>query len=137
MNQVRLLDERLARGLRHCLDMQHQRLNELARRLDRLHPHQRLRDHAQRLDELDQRLLTATHQRLQTAAQYLRSLSTHLHALSPLATLNRGYAIARRHPNGEILRQADQASVGDTVDILLGEGRLYCEIRAISALDSI
>ncbi|HPF57232.1 MAG TPA: exodeoxyribonuclease VII large subunit [Candidatus Competibacteraceae bacterium] len=136
LNQIRLLNERLARGLRHRLDTQHQRLNELARRLDRLHPRQRLHDHAQRLDELDQRLLTATRQCLQTATQRLQSLSAHLHALSPLATLNRGYAIARCHPNGQILRRADQASVGSTIDILLGEGHLYCEIQAISALDS-
>ncbi len=136
LNQIRLLNERLARGLHHRLDTQHQRLNELARRLDRLHPRQRLHNHAQRLDELDQRLLTATRQRLQMATQRLQSLSAHLHALSPLATLNRGYAIARRHPKGEILRRADQASVGGTVDILLGEGHLYCEIQAISALDS-
>lgn len=136
LRQVRLLDERLARALRQHLESQGQRLNALAHRLERLHPRQRLRDRAQRLDELDQRLLVATRQRLQTDARRLQGLSAHLQALSPLATLNRGYAIARRYPDGEILRQASQVNMGDRVDILLGEGRLKCEIQAIFALDS-
>jgi exodeoxyribonuclease VII large subunit len=136
LRQVQLLNERLTRALRQHLESRSQRLSELTRRLERLHPRQRLRDRAQRLDELDQRLLVATRQRLQTASRRLQGLSGHLQALSPLATLNRGYAIARRHPDGEILRQASQVNIGDLVDIRLGKGRLNCEIRAISALDS-
>ncbi|MCP5159110.1 MAG: exodeoxyribonuclease VII large subunit [Gammaproteobacteria bacterium] len=137
LQQIRLLDERLARALRHRLETQRQRLSELVRRLDRLHPRQHLRDRAQRLDELDQRLLAATRQRLQTAARSLHMLSGHLQALSPFATLDRGYAIVRRHADREILRRADEANVGDTLDILLGEGCLDCAVQAISALDSI
>jgi len=136
LRQIRLLDERLARALRQRLEVAQQRLNERIRRLDRLHPRQRLGDHAQRLDELDQRLLTVIGQRLQSAAQRLRNLSAHLQALSPLATLNRGYAIVLHHPNGEILRRANQTSIGDTVDIRLGEGCLSCEVQTISALNS-
>ncbi|MCB1776368.1 MAG: exodeoxyribonuclease VII large subunit [Candidatus Competibacteraceae bacterium] len=136
LRQIQLLDEQLARALRQHLEAQGQRLNELARRLERLHPHQRLHDRIQRLDELDQRLLIAVRQHLQIAARRLQGLSAHLHALSPLATLNRGYAIARRRPDGEILRQANQAEIGDRVDILLDKGLLECEIRAISTLAS-
>ncbi|HRY14702.1 MAG TPA: exodeoxyribonuclease VII large subunit, partial [Candidatus Competibacteraceae bacterium] len=136
LRQVQLLDGRLARALHQHLEGQGQQLSALAHRLERLHPRQRLRERVQRLDELDQRLLIAIRQRLQTAARRLQGLSAHLHALSPLATLNRGYAIARQHPNGEVLRQASQVSIGDWVDVLLGKGRLECEIRAISTLDS-
>ena len=69
--------------------------------------------------------------RLGAAAQRLHSLSGHLHALSPLATLERGYAIVRRVTDGEVLRRADTVCVGDTVDALLSQGSLRCEVKAI------
>jgi exodeoxyribonuclease VII large subunit len=135
LRQVRLLAERLDGALQRRFTHQRQRLAELTRRLDRAQPRHRLRDRAQRLDDLDQRLRAALRQRLTTAAQRLRGLSGHLHALSPLATLDRGYAILRRQPGGEILRRADAVRVGDAVEALLGQGRLYCQVTAIDRAD--
>ena len=135
LRRVRLLAERLDSALQRRFAHQRQRLTELTRRLDRLQPRRRLQDHAQRLDELDQRLRAAVRQRLETAAQRLRSLRGHLHALSPLATLERGYAIVRRPPGNEILRRADAARVGDAVEALLSQGRLHCQVTAIDATD--
>jgi exodeoxyribonuclease VII large subunit len=43
-----------------------------------------------------------------------------LRALSPHATLERGYAIVRAH--GEIVRAADSVAAGDRVDVELGRG---------------
>jgi exodeoxyribonuclease VII large subunit len=135
LRRVRLLAERLDNALQRRFAHQRQRLAELTRRLDRAQPRQRLRDRAQRLDDLDQRLRAAVRQRLTAVSQRLRGLSGHLHALSPLATLERGYAIVRRQPDGGILRRADAARVGDTVDALLSQGRLRCEVIAIDAAD--
>lgn len=64
-------------------------------------------------------------------------MSGRLHALSPLATVQRGYAIARRYPEGEILRRAADTQMGDAIEILLGEGRLRAEIKAVGAIDSL
>ena len=130
LRRVRLLAERLDGALQRRLAEQRLRLAELTRRLDRAQPRHRLRDRAQRLDDLDQRLRTAMRQRLETTAQRLRGLSGHLHALSPLATLDRGYAIVRQLPGGEILRRADAVHIGDVVEVLLSRGRLYCRITA-------
>jgi len=71
--------------------------------------------------------------RLGAAAQRLHSLSGHLHALSPLATLERGYAIVCRAADGVVLRRADTVRVGDRVDVLLSQGGLRCEVKAIDA----
>ena len=135
LRRVRLLAERLDSALQRRFAHPRQRLTELTRRLDRLQPRRRLQDHAQRLDELDQRLRAAVRQRLETAAQRLRGLRGHLHALSPLATLERGYAIVRRPPGDEILRRADAARVGDAVEALLSQGRLHCQVTAIDPTD--
>ncbi len=79
----------------------------------------------------------ALRQRLQTAARSLQQVSGRLHTLSPLATLQRGYAIVRRHPEGVIVRQASEVQIGDTVETWLAAGRLLSEIKAVSALDSL
>jgi len=135
LRQFQRLDERLARALRRRLDQQRQRLDQWAQRLARQHPRRRLQDRAQRLDELDYRLRQALQNRLQAVTQRLQAMSGRLHALSPLATVQRGYAIARRYPEGEILRRAADAQMGDVIEILLGEGRLRAEIKAVGAID--
>ncbi len=135
LHRVRLLAERLDSALQRRFAHQRQRLAELTRRLDRAQPRHRLRDRAQRLDELDQRLRQAARQRLLAASQRLRNLSGHLHALSPLATLERGYAIVRRQSDGDILHRADAVRIGDTVEALLSQGRLRCKVAAIDAAD--
>lgn len=137
LHQLRRLAERLENAVRRRLAGQRQKFEELARWLDRLQPHPRLQAHNQRVDLLEQQLLAAIRQRLNTASQQLQNLSSQLRALSPLATLQRGYAIVRQPPDGAILRRADQAQIGDTVEILLGEGRLCCEIRVVSAVGLI
>lgn len=60
--------------------------------------------------------------------QLSTNLST-LHAVSPLATLDRGYAIVSK--NQRILFAAQQAQIGDTIDIRLAKGSLACEVTQI------
>lgn len=75
-----------------------------------------------------QRKLSALAQ-AQTAqrAQRFASLAASLDALSPLKVLGRGYAVARGE-NGTILRAAEEASVGEMIEVLLGQGSLMCTV---------
>ncbi|MFA6303478.1 MAG: exodeoxyribonuclease VII large subunit [Legionella sp.] len=57
--------------------------------------------------------------------QLNNNLST-LHAVSPLATLDRGYAIATK--NQHVLFAADTAKIGDTIHVRLAKGSLECEV---------
>jgi exodeoxyribonuclease VII large subunit len=54
-----------------------------------------------------------------------------LDTISPLATLERGYAILSR-PDGVILRDAADVETGDQVHARLGRGRLRCTVDEIS-----
>jgi len=45
-----------------------------------------------------------------------------LHALSPLAVLERGYAIARRVPDGRVVRAATEVVPGDELDLVFRVG---------------
>ena len=75
-----------------------------------------------------QRKLSALAQ-AQTAqrAQRFASLAASLDALSPLKVLGRGYAVARDE-NGTILRAAEEAIVGEMIEVLLGQGSLMCTV---------
>ena len=66
----------------------------------------------------------AARSRLATA-----SLGDRLRALSPAATLERGYAVARRG-DGLILRAPDEAPAGSPVEVILARGALDTQVVA-------
>ncbi|WP_298627772.1 exodeoxyribonuclease VII large subunit [uncultured Legionella sp.] len=60
--------------------------------------------------------------------QMTSNLST-LHAVSPLATLDRGYAIASS--DNKILFNAHQVAIGDSIEVRLAKGNLICDVTQI------
>jgi len=59
-----------------------------------------------------------------------------LEALSPLAVLSRGYAIALHGETGAALTNATDAGVGDVLDIVLHEGRLSARVETVKPRES-
>ncbi|MGH2446152.1 MAG: exodeoxyribonuclease VII large subunit, partial [Candidatus Limnocylindria bacterium] len=55
-----------------------------------------------------------------------------LRTLSPAATLDRGYAVART-PDGRILRTATDASVGDPLQVIVSRGTVETRVERTSA----
>jgi exodeoxyribonuclease VII large subunit len=58
----------------------------------------------------------------------VEKLSLQLQERSPLRVLERGYAIAT-DAAGDLLRDAAQVALGDTIAIQLHRGRLITEVR--------
>lgn len=78
-------------------------------------------------------IIIQLNQHIRTKVQQLRfqmtsNLST-LHAVSPLATLERGYAIASS--NNKILFSAHQVTIGDSIEVRLAKGSLTCSVSHI------
>jgi exodeoxyribonuclease VII large subunit len=65
------------------------------------------------------------------ARSELTSRAGRLDALSPLAVLSRGYALARRIPDGAVLRDAEEARVGQDISVMLGRGSLVTKVESI------
>ena len=104
------------------------RLESLRRRLETLADKRCLRDHGayiqvQRmaLVHLQQRLGDLTSAQLGRKRQRFSALAASLDALSPLAVLGRGYAVARNR-QGTILKSWQDVTAGETVRVTLGEG---------------
>ena len=104
-----------------------ERSNALLQRLQLAHPGRRLQQQAQRLDELDQRLRRAWESRFTRATQKLLLVQRGLDAISPLATLERGYAIVSG-PDGRALQDAAEVKVGDTIDARLRHGSVQATV---------
>lgn len=61
----------------------------------------------------------------------LRTAASRLEALSPLAVLARGYAIATRAGEARPLMDGSEVVEGDMVDVRLHRGSLRCEVREV------
>lgn len=147
----------LARRLRHQhperrLQQLQQRRDELALRLQRA-GHRALEGHARRLANLHARLrrgapgapiarlrdrLDAARRRLRTAAAAdlrarqarIDTIGRALDAVSPLATLGRGYALVRRGDDGRPVTRADAVARGDPLAIRLAHGSIAARVES-------
>jgi len=90
-----------------------------------------INNYKQKHDYLSKRLVTITRHKLEWLNQRLLNYSQTLHAVSPLATLNRGYALAIHQPSGQIIRSTEQLKQGDMVETRLAEGRFTSQIKDI------
>ena len=100
-------------------------------RLGRLSPQRKVQDDRQRLDELLERAVRSlsAHQRLRHAQ--VDGLSSRLQALSPLAVLQRGYAVLRGQ-GGRILQSVSQVKPGDIVKARIQDGDLTAQVQQIN-----
>ena len=117
------LQRRLATVLREQSQRRHTRLERLHARLLAQHPRNRLSLLARQLAEHDQRLRRAITHLLERQQTRLRHAGHALHAVSPLATLERGYAIVF-DANGQVLRSARNVAVGTPLRARLADGEL-------------
>ncbi len=100
----------------------------LARRLDQQAPALRLQGLRQRLALLGARQDTALTRGLQARVGLLREIGRGLHAVSPLATLGRGYAILQR-ADGQVVRTAAEVAPGEWLGARLAEGTLRLRVE--------
>jgi exodeoxyribonuclease VII large subunit len=68
---------------------------------------------------------------LERQRQRLRAGAQSLHTLSPLATLERGYAIVQRADTGSVVRNALELKLGDEVNARVARGRLRCLVKHV------
>lgn len=124
------LDDAKNRGLealQRRLGLQHRRLYSLQNRLQATHPRARLHllrtrhlTARSRLERLRDRLLTEPARRLAVSAERLR-------LLSPLASLDRGWALVRRE-GGSLVRSAAEVSAGMPIEITVRDGTFHATV---------
>ncbi len=122
--------QRLQLSMRRQLTHTGHRHEALAARLQRAHPGARLAQQTQRLDELDLRLRAGWTNRLLRITQRLTLAQRALQAVSPLATLERGYAIATG-PAGEAVTDAARLAAGEELTLRFARGSATATVTKI------
>jgi len=95
------------------------------------HPRRRLSRLRERLAALATRPQSAIGRRLANDAMRLRGLARSLHAVSPLATVARGYAILQQ-PDGRVVRSVLDTAPGDRLDARLSDGNLSVRVEPLA-----
>ena len=120
-------NQRLERAALGQIAAQRWQLNEFQNRLLHQNPLARIRNDRQRLDELTHRTGVALSHQMKLERSQLFGLVRRLEALSPLAILQRGYAVVST-ADGSIVHSAGQVNPGDRLDIRVHEGQFPVEV---------
>ncbi|MFO1357974.1 exodeoxyribonuclease VII large subunit [Plasticicumulans sp.] len=126
--QAQLLTRLAAQSPRRRLAEQRRRLKAAQGRLEPAALRRRLQGLAGHHEALVRRLAAAMRHRLAVQQARYAALLRELHALSPLATLARGYAIVR-DAEGRALRHAGDVAEGSRITAQLAHGRLHCRVE--------
>jgi exodeoxyribonuclease VII large subunit len=122
------LEQRLRLSLRAAVLARQQHLENLSTRLWRENPRHRLEALCAHAAALRQRLVTTFAGSLNALEQRLALASRTLDAVSPLATLGRGFAVVSRVADGTLLRDAAQAPAGTEIEARLARGRVRAQV---------
>ena len=105
-----------------------QRLDDLSLRLEQSGRGRAfIRTRAHRVESCELQMAAAIHRALRNWHQSFARLAHTLDALSPLAVLERGYAICLT-PEGAVIRSADEVEVGSDIDVRLHKGSLSARV---------
>ena len=132
--QAQRIDE-LALRLSHHVEKQlstyKYSLSELNNQLNRQNPLHKIQRQIQSLDNIQMQFKRAMQIMLHDARQRLANLTQLLQTISPVATLDRGYAIVTDKRSGTIVRNAEKLGKGDQLHVRVSRAEMETTIDVI------
>jgi exodeoxyribonuclease VII large subunit len=128
------LEARTIRALRARLNDARGRLRTAGTLLARASPERRVAALVQRFAGRRKALESAGRLYVARARARFDGCLRTLHAVSPLATLDRGYAIVV-DANGHVLQDAGETSIGATIEARLAHGNLTATVTQVATDD--
>ncbi|HET9224627.1 MAG TPA: exodeoxyribonuclease VII large subunit, partial [Roseiflexaceae bacterium] len=121
-SDIAMLSSQLALAMHRRVEHARADLADQQRRVAQRSPASRLARDRQTVDELLRRAgAQLAHQNALRQAR-LDGARAQLAALSPLATLERGYAIVRRASDGQVVTSPEQAVIGEELEVTVKDG---------------
>lgn len=134
LNKMQRLDEleinlnRLTQmKLQHCSA----KIDTHSARLWQHNPADKIKTYSFQQQYLEQRLKAGMIRYIEKMNQQLAKTSQTLQAVSPLATLNRGYAIVTREADSRVVTSAEHLRKGELIKTRLAKGQLISQIKEI------
>lgn len=129
--------ERLRQRLNVAIDGKVRRAGQqqqrLAQRLNHQQPQPRIHRAQSRLQQLEYRLSQLVSAQLSQTKQRFGTALAQLEAVSPLATLARGYSVTTAE-DGKVLKKTKQVKSGDTLTTRLDDGWVESQVTGIKAV---
>ena len=116
--------------IEHLVQREQMGLEALRHRPVMADPRSMIADRLGEIDTLRERSRRVLSHQLDRAADDIDHHRARARALSPLATLKRGYAVLQ-DSHGHVLTSITQAAAGDQVSVRVADGRLYADVQTI------
>ncbi len=126
------IENSLSIAMDHQLQFARARTAQLHSELGRLQPTQLISGLKASSKQLEHRLLSSVKEVLQNSRHRMQTQTQKLHTLSPLKTLDRGYAIVTNE-HQQILRDASKVRTGDRITARVARGQLHCTVDEIES----
>lgn len=120
-HSTQLIRDRLTRGCRE--------LEAQAERLERVSPLNRINAARQGVDELLERAHTRFRYQLALWHERLGGVRARLESLSPLATLDRGYALVQHRETGQLVVRVAQVRPRDQLGVRVSDGEFGAKVQ--------
>ncbi|WP_417223983.1 exodeoxyribonuclease VII large subunit [Amphritea sp.] len=124
------LELRMRRAVRHTIERQQQQFSQLQQRYQRCSPSPRIVAGQQRKDELEHRLVSLMQGLLKQQQLKLSGLAATLNSVSPLATLDRGYAIVQDDA-GKVIQDINHIVMDGSIETRLSNGRFLSTVTQV------
>ncbi|HGY3714520.1 TPA: exodeoxyribonuclease VII large subunit [Citrobacter gillenii] len=127
------LHQRMNFALENQIKQANQRQQRMLQRLNQQNPQPRIYRAQTRIQQLEFRLSENIRARLSEQRERFGNAVTHLEAVSPLATLARGYSVST-NTGGGVLKKIKQVKAGDVITTRLEDGWVESEVITITSL---
>jgi exodeoxyribonuclease VII large subunit len=125
------LAERLAQATRWGVAARKERLERRIGQLRMASPLLKVERGRELLITCQARNEAALRRQLDRSRERLAIAGSALHALSPLLTLGRGYAVVQKYPELVVVKDAAQVAAGDRLNVILQDGELDCLVEGV------
>lgn len=123
------LERHLHRAIRQAIELRQHSVHLAATLLRAKHPRLLLQQTKRQVQQLELNLTQAIMSKYSLLKQQLVTQLVTLHTVSPLATLDRGYALVTHH--NRLIVDSHQVGLGDVVTVRLAKGILNCEVSGV------
>lgn len=131
--QLNTLSRHLQQTIRTMLNNSAQMMMLLNQRIDTQSPSKLIKQYRERIKSHCSLLDNSVNNTLQLSRYRLDSRTRSLDAVSPIATLSRGYSISTRVDTGACIRQASELTEGELMKTQLKKGSVISRIESIDA----
>ncbi|BFM49440.1 exodeoxyribonuclease VII large subunit [Marinomonas sp. THO17] len=125
--QLNQLQRRLQQAVTQKLNQQQVRTTNIQQRLLHNNPSKKLQQHDAKIQDLNARLSLALRNTLTNKQHQFARLMDKLNLVSPLNTLSRGYAIARK--DEQVVRSISEVNQGENMSVRVQDGIIFCRVE--------